>query len=336
MVKCAVGDDVYEDDPNVEVMQDALAEFFGKEAALYLPSGTQSNLCSIMTNCRVKGSSAILGDKSHIYNYERGGMAAIGSIFPQVISNQQDGTFSLEALKKMMPPPTEHIAQPSVICLENSHGGCNGATVGLDFVKEVKKVAKKQKLRMHLDGARLLNALVEQEIEPHEYVKPFDTVSICLSKGLGCPVGSVLLGKEKDIYYARNIRKMLGGGMRQAGMTAVCALVAFDDWNVVLKEDNAKAKQLAHLLESENDFVACEAASVKTNMLTFQLLPSITKKKGSLDHQTLSRLLKEQHNILTLPSFFNDYVRVVTHRDVTVEDVETTHKAILEVIKANI
>ena len=168
----------------------------------------------MMTSCRSKGDSVLLGDKCHIYQYERGGVAAIGSIFPQAVPNLADGTFDLDVLQKLIPPPTEHIAQPTVISLENSQGGCSGATIPLKFVKQVKKIARKAKLRMHLDGARLLNALVEQKIAPSEYVKDFDTISFCFSKGMGCPVGSVLVGKQKDIEYAHNIRKMVGGGMR--------------------------------------------------------------------------------------------------------------------------
>lgn len=210
-----------------------------------MPSGTQSNLCAMMVNCKSKGDSAILGDKSHIYNYERGGIAAVASIFPQVVQNHADGTFCLNQLKKSIPPPTEHIAQPTVIVLENSHGGCMGATVSHDFVKDVHKIAKKNKLRMHLDGARLLNALVEQDITPADYCEQFNTVSFCLSKGMGCPLGSVLLGSEKDIWFARNMRKMVGGGMRQAGMTASCGLIALEDWYEKLSEDNANARMLA-------------------------------------------------------------------------------------------
>ena len=160
MVNCALGDDVYGQDPTVNYVEGVMAKFFGKEAAVYMPSGTQSNLCAMLTNCREKGESALLGDKCHIYNYERGGIAGVAGIFPQVVPNLADGTFDLNVLQKLIPPPTEHIAQPTVICLENSQGGCSGAPVSLEFVKSVKKIAKKNKLRMHLDGARLLNALV--------------------------------------------------------------------------------------------------------------------------------------------------------------------------------
>jgi len=182
---------------------------------------------------------------------------------------------------------------------------------------------------MHLDGARLLNALVEQEIAPEVYCSDFNTVSFCLSKGMGCPIGSVLLGSEKDIWYARNMRKMLGGGLRQSGMTAVCALVALEDWEEKLKEDNANARWIAKEL---NDLqgVSCDVEGVHTNMFNFMLDPKIAKK---LDHASLCGVLREKHDILTFPSFQNDAIRIVTHRDVDAKDMEITRDAIKSVLK---
>jgi threonine aldolase len=183
---------------------------------------------------------------------------------------------------------------------------------------------------MHLDGARLLNALVEQKISPEEYVKPFDTVSFCLSKGMGCPLGSVLLGSEKDIWFARNMRKLVGGGMRQAGLTAACALVALEDWEEKLSEDNANARFLASELD-KHPLITCPSI-VQTNMFSFSLDKKITKK-GGYDHISFCGLLKEKYNILVFPSFQNDAIRVVTHRDVNRDDMVHTAKAIFEEIK---
>jgi threonine aldolase len=172
----------------------------------------------------------------------------------------------------------------------------------------VKKIAKKAKLRLHLDGARLFNALVEQKISPKEYCADFDTVSFCLSKGMGCPLGSVLMGSEEDIYYARNIRKMVGGGMRQAGMTAACALVALEDWEEKLSADNANARFLAHALATEVEGINCDESVCQTNMFVFSMDKSITNPKRSsgkqkIDHIGLSKILREQYNILTFPTF---------------------------------
>lgn len=336
MMKCAVGDDVYGDDPTITYMQESMADFFGKEAALYVPSGTQSNLIAMLTSCKRKGDSAILGDKCHIYMYERGSLASIGNVMPQVLPTLGDGTFDMNALAKAFPPPTEHIAQPAVISLENSHGGVMGAPVPLDFVKQVKKLAKKHKVRMHLDGARILNALVEQKISPKEYVEDFDTVSFCLSKGMGCPLGSVLMGTKKDIAFANNMRKMVGGGMRQAGLTAACALVALEDWEEVLSLDNSNARYLANELNSNVDGISVNMDTVHTNMFAFVIDEQLTKKrkgKKSIDHFGLAKDLAEKHNVHFLPSFYNDAIRVVTHRDVNTEDCARAKKAIEEELK---
>ena len=212
-----------------------------------------------------------------------------------------------------------------MICLENSQGGCNGAKIPLKFVKKVKSIARKHKLRMHLDGARLLNALVEDDIEPQEYAKSFDTVSFCLSKGLGCPLGSVLVGSHEDIEEARNLRKMIGGGMRQAGLTASCALVALEDYKDKLALDNSNARLLAKELNSL-DGVSCDESSVHTNMFVFATDESPLKpdKDGNkLDHPTLCLKLKEEFGTLTFPWLSSPGVRVVTHRDVNTEDMYT-------------
>ena len=192
-----------------------MADFFGKEKALLMASGVMSNLTAMMTNVRIKGHTAILGNKSHLHNYERGGVAAVGSIFPHIVDVKSDGTFDLQELEKIIPlMANEHLARPDVIALENSHGGCNGAALPLSYIRDVKEIADRHGLRMHLDGARLLNALVATGDDVQEFASYFDTISFCFSKGMGCPIGSVMLGSEEDIRFARDIRKMLGGGMR--------------------------------------------------------------------------------------------------------------------------
>jgi len=245
MVSCELGDDVWGADPTVNSLQRHMAEFFGTEDALLFPSGTQSNLCAMLTNVRHKGDSAILGNKCHIYNYERGGSAAVGGIFPQVVTNQPDGTFDLQELEDAIPVVSEHLAQPRVICLENSQGGSNGAAITLEYVQQVKAIADKKKLRMHLDGARLLNALIHTKDDPKEYCQQFDTVSFCFSKGMGCPVGSVLVGTAADMQIAREHRKLLGGWMRQSGILAACMLVSMEDWKERLTLDNENCRHVA-------------------------------------------------------------------------------------------
>jgi|ERR1712086_1121708 len=276
MFNCELGDDVLGDDPTVLQMQRQVADFFGKEAALMMNSGCQSNLCSLMTNVPTKGYTAVVGNKSHIYMYERGSASAIGNIFLHVVKNQKDGTMALKDIRKEIPIVNEHLAMPSVICLENSHGGCDGASLPFEHVQEVKQLADTHGIKMHLDGARLLNALVHSGQDPKEHCAPFDTISICFSKGLGCPIGSVLLGSEKDIRFARNIRKMLGGGMRQAGIIAACMQVAMEDWHEKLKTDNDNCKFIATELNSNVDGAYCNLDGIHTNMFSFKLEDKIT------------------------------------------------------------
>ena len=245
MLTCPLGDDVWSTDPTVNALQDQMADFFGKEQALIFPSGTQSNLTALMTHCRHKGDGAIMGSKSHIYKYERGGSAALGGIFPHVIDNLPDGTFSLHHLKSMIPPAIEHLPQPRVICLENSQGGCNGAAIPIEFAERVKEVAEEAGVKMHLDGARLLNALIASDYSPKAYCQHFDTISFCFSKGMGCPIGSVLVGSRAEMAVAREARKLLGGWMRQAGILAACMQVAMEDWEEKLRVDNENCAYVA-------------------------------------------------------------------------------------------
>lgn len=184
----------------------------------------------MMVNVREKGEGAIVGHLSHVYNIERGGMSALGNIHPIVVQNQKDGTMDLKDIAYTIPPNSIHLSQPRVIALENSHNLCNGRVISLSYISEVKKLAKKHKLRLHLDGARCLNAATYLNVDPALLVKDFDTVNFCLSKGMGCPVGSMIIGTEKDIEHARALRKMLGGQMRQVGILATCGLISLEDW----------------------------------------------------------------------------------------------------------
>ena len=220
MVDAPTGDDVFYDDPTINRLQDEMAKLFGKEAAILVPSGTMGNLMAMMLNCNRKGDAAIIGDMSHINNWERGNMAAAGSVFPITLQNQADGTIDLKEVEYFTRnhTPDPHLAINTLFCLETSHNECNGRVLRMDYIKQAKKVAKKYKMKMHLDGARSFNAAVFLGISPAEMCKDFDTVNVCLSKGLGAPLGSVLIGNAKDIKHCLIIRKLLGGNLRQAGI----------------------------------------------------------------------------------------------------------------------
>jgi threonine aldolase len=214
MAKAKVGDDVYADDPTVKILEYEIAKLFGKSEALLVPSGTMSNLIGMMINAREKGEGAIVGHLSHVYNIERGGMSALASIHPIVVRNQPDGTMNLSDIEEAIPPNNIHLSQPRVISFESSHNLCSGRALKLDYLAKVKALADKHKLRLHLDAARGLNAAVYLKTDPAVMVKPFNTVNFCLSKGMGCPVGSLIIGSQEDINLARIYRKMLGGQMR--------------------------------------------------------------------------------------------------------------------------
>lgn len=207
------------------------------------------------------------------------------------------------------------MSQPRVIALESSHNICNGRVLKLDFIKEVKKIANKHKLRFHLDGARALNAAVALNIDPAVMVEDFDTVNFCLSKGMGCPVGSLVLGTKQDIEFARVIRKMVGGAMRQAGVLATCGLVSLEDWKQKLKVDNDNALWLAKEM-APIKHINVDPSVVETNIFRFTLKETALAK---FDHSGYCAHLRENHKILINPTFENDAIRVVTHRDVSRE-----------------
>ena len=199
MVNAPLGDDCYGDDPTVNKLQRDIAKLFGKEESLFVPSGTMSNLICMMINVRIKGEGAIIGHLSHVLNIERGGMSAIGGIHPLVEKNEPDATISIENILNAVPPDNYNLAQPRVIALESPHNLCDGKVLRPEYITQVKQIANEHNLRMHIDAARGLNAAVFLKIDPAEMVKDFDTVNFCLSKGMACPVGSMVIGTHKDI-----------------------------------------------------------------------------------------------------------------------------------------
>ena len=236
-----VGDDVFGDDPTVNALQRRVAEMLGKEAALFMPSGTQSNLAGIMSHC-ARGDEYLVGQGAHCYRYEGGGAAVLGSVQPQPLPNQADGTLALADIEAAIKPDDEHFARTRLLALENTLGG---KVLPQAYVEQATALAHARGLATHLDGARLFNAAVKQGVAAAELVRGFDSVSVCFSKGLGAPVGSALVGPRDFIGRARRVRKMLGGGLRQAGVLAAAALHALDHHVQRLAEDHALAQRLA-------------------------------------------------------------------------------------------
>ena len=249
MQAAPLGDDVFGDDPTVNALQERIAAITGKEAALFMPTGTQSNLCGILAHCG-RGDEYIVGQLAHTYRYEGGGAAVFGSVQPQPLNHQPDGTLALDEIDAAIKPDDAHFARTRLLALENTLGG---KLLPFDYLQQATQLAKDRSLARHLDGARLFNAAVAQALqtgsdaftEARRIAQCFDSVSVCFSKGLGAPVGSALCGSRDFIARAHRIRKMAGGGMRQAGMLAAAASHALDHHVVRLAQDHALAQRLA-------------------------------------------------------------------------------------------
>ena len=260
MAAAPVGDDVFGDDPSVNALEAEVAALVGFEAALFVPSGTQSNLIGVMTHC-ARGDEVILGQESHNYHYEAGGGAVLGSVQPQPLDNAADGTIPVAAIEAAIKPDDSHFAKSRLIALENTIGG---KVLPEGYCAEVRALADRRHLAMHLDGARLWNAAVKRGVAPKQIADGFDSVSVCLSKGLGAPVGSLLCGNKDYVKAARRWRKMLGGGMRQAGILAAAGRHAIAHHIDRLAEDHENAAALAAGLAKHE---ALSVAPPQTNMV---------------------------------------------------------------------
>jgi threonine aldolase len=260
MTAAPVGDDVFGDDPSVNALEAEVAELLGFESAVFLPSGTQSNLVGVMTHC-ARGDEYIVGQEAHTYRYEAGGAAVLGSVQPQPLNNAADGTIPLPDIEAAIKPNDTHFARTRLIALENTIGG---RVLPAGYAAAAREIADGHGLAMHLDGARLWNAAVKQGVPPRTIAQDFDSVSVCLSKGLGAPVGSVLCGGRDFVREARRWRKMLGGGMRQAGIIAAAGRYAIAHNVARLAEDHENAARLAAGLARHAELAVAPA---QTNMV---------------------------------------------------------------------
>ena len=265
MAAAEVGDDVFGDDPTVNRLEAVLAERLGIEAGLFVPSGTQSNLVALLTHCG-RGDEYIAGQAAHCYINEAGGAAVLGSIQPQPLANQPDGSIRLEDISAAVKPDDMHFARTRLLALENTF---NGKALGLDYQAKATALAHDMGLATHLDGARIFNAATALGVEAAEVARGFDTVSVCLSKGLGAPIGSVLVGPKPFIAAARRNRKIVGGGMRQAGILAAAGLYALEHNVQRLKDDHALAEKLAAGLMK---YDALKVAPAATNMVFVEVI----------------------------------------------------------------
>ncbi len=303
MAEAEVGDDVFGDDPTVNRLQARAAEILGFEAALLFPTGTQSNLAALMTHCG-RGDEVILGQEAHTYRYEAGGGAVLGSIQPQPLANRADGTLDLAEVEAAIKPDDSHYARSRLLGLENTIGG---RAIPRAWFDEALALAKRRGLATHLDGARLFNAAAKLGLAAREVCRGFDSVSACLSKGLGAPAGTVLLGSAEFIGRAKRARKMLGGTMRQSGVLAAAGLYALEHNVARIHEDHANAERLAAALER---IPALQVEPAQTNMVFVRVPPE--RAPGLPAH-----LARE--GIVVLPGV---RMRLVTHLDVDRHGIE--------------
>jgi len=322
MISAPLGDDVLGDDPSVIYLQEKIADMLGFEAALFMPTGTQSNLCGILAHCQ-RGDEYIVGQKAHTYLWEGGGAAVFGSVQPQPLNHQADGSLALDDIEAAIKPDDAHFARTRLLALENTIGG---KLIPMSYIEQATQFAQSKGLATHLDGARLFNAAVAQAVqrgtnarkEAKAIASCFDSVSVCFSKGLGTPVGSALCGSKDFIYRAHRIRKMAGGGMRQAGLLAAAASYALDHHIDRLADDHALMRELASGLDG---IPGVHMESPHTNILFIELSgPARDRAAGLLDHLRSRRILATGLYRL----------RFVTHLDVDALGIHQAVKSIRE------
>ncbi|XP_061763405.1 uncharacterized protein LOC133557171 [Nerophis ophidion] len=327
MAEAEVGDDVMGEDPTVNELQKIAADMFGMEAALFVPTGTMSNLIAVMVHCRERGDEMIVGDLSHLHIYEQGGSAQLAGVHATTATTFADGTFDLDQLESKIRHdyPDPHYPRSRLICVENTHNIQGGRVMPLHFLQEVRALADKYSLAVHMDGARLMNAAVALGVPASAILQHTHTVSVCLSKGLGAPVGTMLAGPKDFISRALRCRKALGGGMRQAGILAAAGKLALLEMVGRLQEDHNEAKTFAQALQNcEPPLFAVDVAAVETNILRFgtrepALSPSEFCRRMAQVGEGEEDALGQGVQVLMYPHFGN-CVRAVWHLGISPED----------------
>jgi threonine aldolase len=325
MAEAEVGDDVYGDDPTLNRLEALAAEMLGKEAAVFVPSGTMGNLIALLVHCQ-RGDEAIVGSKSHIYLNEAGGMSALGGLHPYPIQNRSDGTLALDDIRSAIRPEDLHQPITRLICLENTQNVCGGVPLTLEYTRRVGELAREHNLALHLDGARIFNAATALNVDVKKLVAPADSVMFCLSKGLSSPIGSILAGTKKFIARARHIRKMLGGGMRQVGVIAAAGMISLERISKRLGEDHMRARKLAEGLRGIDGLILDEGTP-HTNMIFFDIAEDVPFDEQVLAEKLLTRGVR-------IDWAGSRRVRLVTHYWIDDPAVEKTISAFREVFRS--
>jgi threonine aldolase len=324
MAAAEVGDDVFGEDPTVNLLEEMAAERMGHEAALLVCSGTMGNLVALLTHCE-RGDEVIVGDWAHVYVYEAGGLAAVGGILPHVLPNQPDGTLDLDEVAAAIRPNDVHYPVTRVVALENTHNRMGGAYLTPEYTSKAAELAHAYGLKFHIDGARIFNAAVAQGVDVKALAQPADSVTFCLSKGLSAPVGSLLCGSRQFIEKARRRRKLLGGGLRQAGVIAAAGIVALEQMVDRLREDHANAQVLARGI-ARIEGLHVNLAQVRTNMVYFDLDPALPFDAAALCRRAAAEGVK------MLPVGARR-IRAVTHCYISRDEAETAAQIIAHAVR---
>lgn len=315
MMRADVGDDVYGEDATINQLQEMAAERMGMQAGLFVPSGTMGNLIAVLAHCQ-RGDEAIMGNLGHTFLFEAGGISALGGVFAHTLPNQADGTLNLNEVEKAIRPDDIHHPVSKLVILENTHNRCGGVVLSKEYTAQVGQLVHDHSLNLHIDGARIFNAAVASNLDVRELVAPADSVTFCLSKGLCAPVGSVLCGSNDFIQHARRLRKMLGGGMRQAGVLAAAGIVALEKMVDRLAEDHRRAKILAQGLNSIPGIIF-EMGMPETNMV----FPSLGAGVNTNPRPLSLALAKSGIKVGVVG---DRKLRLVTHAWITDDDIEKT------------
>ena len=324
MAKAEVGDDVYGEDPTINRLQEMAAARTGKEAALFVPTGTMGNLASILAHCQ-RGDEVMLGDRSHTFLYEAGGISALGGVHSRQLPNQPDGSLLLSDLEAGLRGPDSHFPPSRLVCLENTHNRCGGTFQSPDYTRQVAEFAHAHDLKLHLDGARIFNSAVAQGVEVTAFTQHVDSLTFCLSKGLAAPVGSLICGTREFIGKVHRSRKILGGGMRQAGILAAAGIVALESMVDRLRDDHARARTLADHLGRIKGLVI-DKDGPATNMIFVSLADSVPLSAREVVEQMKARGVLI--GVVGARQF-----RLVLHYEVDDAGVEQAAAAFREVIR---
>lgn len=319
MYRAEVGDDVYGEDPTINRLQELAAERTGKEAALFVPSGTMGNAIALLTHAG-RGQAILVGNESHIYHYEAGGPSTLGGSPMIAVSTSADGMLDMEQVRASIADESDpHVAATALVCIENTHNRCGGTVLSLEQVEEISNLAHSHGIAVHMDGARIFNAATALGIPVSMLAQPVDSLMFCLSKGLSAPVGSVLVGNKEFIRRANRTRKLLGGGMRQAGILAAAGIVALEQMVERLAEDHEHCKQLAFGL-ADYPQIETDVERVATNILNFRVRNS--QQQLLSETETVQFLAKAREHGVLMGGNGGGIIRAVTHYGIEADDID--------------